>query len=159
MSDEKKEDTKDTPKATPMDIITMNALIELLDLARVNIMGLGRILRGTLNANSKILLRNEIDSMIRHWPNKGADAVAANILTQLRVHAEILLNAPSDDNGGYKLIEKTLNDILYWIGFLKGYLFLKYEQCKIGKPDLWKKDDFDPDDFDKLTNQMKHLRV
>lgn len=71
---------------------------------------------------------------------------------QLSALSIALRDSASNDDGGYVRVERLTNEILYWLGFLKGYLFLKYEQCKTKKTDLVKKDDFDKDDMESFPS-------
>lgn len=140
-----------------LDITALLQLIEIVDILRVDIIGLGRIKRGVLNSNAKILLRERVRSSLQQWPQ--GDAITNNVRDQLSALSIALRDCASNDDGGYIQVERLTNEILYWLGFIKGYLFLKYEQCITKRTDLVKKDDFDKDDMEKLSKSMKVLNT
>lgn len=104
------------------------ALLQSADLLRADLLALNRILRGTLAAGSKGQLVELLNDFYESTHGLiQADVVLTQVVATVRVHADNVQSTSSNDNGGYITIEREFNCVMNLLGFIKGYLFVKYD--------------------------------
>ena len=125
------------PSLTPpaLDLETTLQIILAVDRLKADLEDLPRIARGCLSAASK----STAALLVKHFHDSISDlsfdnAVLAHVLIVIRDLASELAELTNDDQGGKASVETRFSQILYHIGFIKGYLYLYYEHKNFSAP-------------------------
>jgi hypothetical protein len=111
-----------------MDKKVFLGLLQEIEFLKDEILGLPRVLRGALKEGSKKTAYTLVKQFVQQTEKYELDTILTQTIVQLQDTADKIKNGKSDDEGGYIMIETQLNVLMSHIGFIKGYLFLKYDQ-------------------------------
>eukprot|EP01112_Ceratiomyxa_fruticulosa_P002328 TRINITY_DN12458_c0_g1_i1.p1 TRINITY_DN12458_c0_g1~~TRINITY_DN12458_c0_g1_i1.p1 ORF type:complete len:146 (-),score=23.13 TRINITY_DN12458_c0_g1_i1:93-530(-) len=145
-----------------MDIREYLRAIELVDVLKDELLALPRILRGSLSVRARRDLIAMLDRFRKNTENLGVDHIVRHTFQTIYGLAQDITNDGANDNGGYIQTQKHFEALLNLLGFVKGYLFVKYDDCR-GKPQPKPKRKGDPDedneDDDLLALEFGKVKV
>eukprot|EP00032_Breviata_anathema_P000846 JZ550719.1.p1 GENE.JZ550719.1~~JZ550719.1.p1 ORF type:complete len:142 (+),score=37.22 JZ550719.1:30-455(+) len=131
-------------------------LILAADTLRDELMSLGRVLRGTLNASAKGQIEGLVMKFRRRCDALQIDDELMLVVKNIEAHAgEIRAAVSIDTTSGYIRIEKLFSHIMNCLGFIKGYLYVSYSNTFLKK----KSKDGDDDDDDVLGLEKGLLKL
>ena len=121
-------------KDPELSLETTLQIILAVDRLKADLEDLPRIARGSLSAASK----QTASLLVKHFHHttsclKFYNPVLHHVLEVIQNLASELEESTNDDKGGKASVEKLFSQIIYHVGFIKGYLYLYYEHANYSK--------------------------
>lgn len=120
-----------------MNLATVLSVIQFVDFLRHDLTspnGVRRTKGGALSVNGRGDIYRHVSLFRQRMHTLQTDAVIENCVDSIVRDVNSLVNLPANNQGGYRSIENSFAAILAVIGFIKGYVYAKYDNLRPPRP-------------------------